>query len=415
MSRSETFRIAVRRFGPFESAIQKIWAAFEEEANSGLRLEFVPMDLHHLHQALFESGGLKNGDWDVTQINTDWLAEAHAAGALANLRPWLQERPPEEFPGAWTPSLLRLQDFGDAVVGLPFHDGPEALIFRRDLFDREAEQRAFRERHGRDLRIPETWEEFLEVARFFYRPEQNLYGTVLAAYPDGHNTVYDFALQTWTHGGELVDGSREVVVDSPAAREGLEFYRSLLRDRSAVHPRCREFDSVKSGFAFAAGEVALMVNWFGFAAMCEVVAESRVKGRVDIAPIPHAPGASPASLNCYWLYAVAAGSPHQAAAYDFIRFAVSAENDRLLTLEGGIGCRKSTWSDVTVNRTVPYYHRLEELHRNARTLPRKANWSRLAEVIDRVVLETINTERPVEEILSEAQREIRRNESGGTP
>ncbi len=415
MSRNETFRIAVRRFGPFETAIQKIWAAFEEKQKTGLHLEFVPMDLHPLHEALFEHDGLKEGDWDVTQLNTDWLAEAHAAQALADLKPWFAERPPDGYPDGWTPSLLRLQDFGDAVVALPFHDGPEVLIVRRDLFDSEAEQRAFRERHGRDLRVPETWEEFREVARFFHRPDENLYGTLFAAFPDGHNTVYDFALQTWTHGGELVDDSGNVRVDSPAARDGMQFYRSILNDHSAVHPRCREFDSVKSGFAFAAGEVALMVNWFGFAAMCEVVAESRVKGKVEIEPIPHAPGASSASLNCYWLYGVGAGSPHRDTACEFIRFAVNADNDRLLTLEGGIGCRKSTWRDADVNRIVPYYHRLEELHGHARTLPRKANWARLAEVIDRMVLQAIDTDRPVEQILREAQDEIDRKESGTQP
>lgn len=410
MSRSETFRIAVRKFPPFESALEKMWAAFAEETGCALRLELAPLDLHPLHEALFESSGLTNGDWDLAQINTDWLAEAHTSRAVADLTPWLAERPPEGYPDAWTPSLLELQDFGDAVVGLPFHDGPEVLIVRRDLFDDERERTAFRERHGRELRVPETWEEFLEVARFFHRPEKSLYGTVFAAFPDGHNTVYDFALQTWTHGGELVDEAGAVVVDSPAARAGLKFYRSILNDASAVHPSCRDFDSVKSGMAFATGEVAMMVNWFGFAAMCEVIPESKVKGKVDIAAIPHAPGASPASLNVYWLYALASGCPQKEIAYDFLRFAVSAKNDRLLTLEGGIGCRKSTWRDAEVNRAVPYYHRLEELHRNARTLPRKARWAELAAVIDRMVVDVISTNRPIEEIQQQAQREIRSKE-----
>ena len=409
--RDSKFRIAIREFGPFESAVEKMWEAFERQAHCGLQPELVPLDLPSLHQALFESGGLKNGDWDVAQINTDWLAECHATRAIADLKPRLAERPPADFPADWTPSLLRLQDFGDAVVGLPFHDGPEVLIVRRDLFDDTAEQRAFRERYGRELKIPETWDEFLDVARFFNRPERNLYGTAFAAFPDGHNTIYDFALQTWTHGGELADGAGQVTVNSPAACEGLELYRSVLNDESVVHPRCREFDSVKSGLAFAAGEIALMVNWFGFAAMCEVIPESRVRGKVDIAPIPHAIGASAASLNCYWLYAVAAGSPHPNTAYEFIRFAVSPENDRLLTLEGGIGCRKSTWRDAEVNRAVPYYRRLEELHGDARTLPRKANWAELAEVIDHAVIEAINSDRPVSAILSAAQDEISRIES----
>jgi len=406
MRRAETFRIAVRKFGPFESAVQKIWAAFEQRHAPGLRLEFVPMDLEPLHQALFESGGLKNGDWDVTQIITDWLAEAYETGALENLKPYLERNPPEDYPDGWAPSLLGLQDFGDAIIGLPYHDGPEMLIWRRDLFEDPVEQRAFRSRYGRELRVPETWEEFVDAARFFHRPERNLYGTVFAAYPDGHNTVYDFALQTWTHGGELADEADRVVLDSPGARRGMEFYRSLLKDASAVHPRCREFDSVKSGLAFAAGEVALMVNWFGFAAMCEFIAESKVKGKVDIAPVPHAPGAPLVSLNCYWLYGIAAGSPHKDVAWEFLRFAVSRESDLVLTREGGIGCRKSTWRDEEINRSVPYYRRLEEVHRYARTLPRRSDWARVAHVIDQVVLETINTDRPVEEILREGQARL---------
>lgn len=412
MTRSETFRIAVRKFGPFERALEKIWSAFVAATGCTLRLELVPMDLHPLHQALFEGGGLADGDWDLAQVNTDWLAEAHASHAVTDLRPWLAERPPDGYPDGWTPSLLELQDFGDAVVGLPFHDGPEVLIVRRDLFDSETERRAFRRRHGRELRVPETWHEFVEAARFFQRPEQNLYGTAFAAFPDGHNTVYDFALQTWTHGGALEDASGLVSVDSRAARDGLELYRSILNDSSAVHPRCRDFDSVQSGFAFAAGKVAMMVNWFGFAAMCEVVPESKVQGKVDIAPIPHAPSASSASLNCYWLYVLPSGSARQETAYEFMRFAVNAENDRLLTLEGGIGCRKSTWHDAKVNRTVPYYRRLEELHRDARTLPRKANWAALAETIDGMVLQVLNTDRRVADIQQEAQREILRKQLG---
>ncbi len=406
MNRNQTFRIAIRRFAPFERALARMWARFAERTGCALEPDLVPMDLHPLHHALLESGGLRQGDWDVAQIITDWLAEAYESEALVDLRPYLEENPPEHFPEDWTPSLLKYQNFGDAVVGLPCHDGPEVLIWRRDLFEDPAEQRGFRDRYGRDLRPPETWDEFVEAARFFHRPERNLFGTAFAAFPDGHNTVYDFALQTWTHGGELVDQSGRVVVDSPGARRGLEFYRSLLQDGAAVHPRCRHFDSVQSGLAFAAGEVALMVNWFGFAAMCEVIPESRVKGRVDIAAVPHAPGAPPASLNCYWLYAIASGSPHQRIGWEFLRFAVGADNDRLLTLEGGIGCRKSTWRDAAVNQSVPYYRRLEELHGHARTLPRKANWAYLAEVIDWLVLEAINTDRPIAQILEQAQAEI---------
>ena len=38
-----TFRIAVRKFGPFESAMEKLWASFCEHLGCQLQAEMVPM------------------------------------------------------------------------------------------------------------------------------------------------------------------------------------------------------------------------------------------------------------------------------------------------------------------------------------------------------------------------------------
>jgi multiple sugar transport system substrate-binding protein len=183
----------------------------------------------------------------------------------------------------------------------------------------------------------------------------------------------------------------------------LDFYRTLLKDTRAVHPESRMFDSVKSGFAFAAGEVAMMVNWFGFASMSETIPESKVKGCVAVAPVPSG-GGPRASLNAYWVLGIPAGSTHREVAWKFLRHCASPEMDKLLTLEGGIGCRKSTWSDLEVNARIPFYHCLDELHEEARELPRRSNWSDLAAVIDGMVQEALDSEEPTTTILQRAQR-----------
>jgi multiple sugar transport system substrate-binding protein len=59
--------------------------------------------------------------------------------------------------------------------------------------------------------------------------------------------------------------------------------------------------------------------------------------------------------------------------------------DRLLTKEGAIGCRKSMWQDADVNRTIPFYSRLDALHTCARELPRLSEWPRIAAIIDELV------------------------------
>ncbi len=400
--RNQLFRIAVRKFGPFESAIFKQWEAFNALHQTGLTLEAVPFDLHPLYESLFVNGGLIKGDWDIAFMNTDWLAEAGEAGALFDLSPLIDADPPEGYPAAWTESLLRLQKFGNRILGLPYHDGPECLLYRKDLFESPAESTRFAHRYGEPLQIPQTWEQFHRIAQFFTRPERGLYGTAFAAFPDGHNTVYDFCLQLWTRNGELFDDSGRMLLDTPAARESLAYYRQILKDEFAVHPASRTFDSVKAGFAFAAGEIAMMVNWFGFASMSETIAESKVRGCVGITPIPTGSGPR-VSLNVYWILGIAAGSPHRDVAWKFLRHCASPEMDKLLTLEGAIGCRKSTWSDPQVNAAIPFYHVLEVLHEGARELPRLTQWAKLAEVIDRMVLDVIETEESIARITGRAQ------------
>jgi len=403
---NNTIRIAVRKFGPFETALQKLWDAYCAETGCTLKADMVPMDLDDLHEAILGKQGLKNGNWDIAHVVTDWLFEAVTDEALEDLQPYINHNPPDGFPNGWSNSLLDMQQFGDVTAGLPFHDGPECLIYRKDLFTDTKEQRKYLEQFGKPLTVPQTWDDFKNIARFFYRPEDNLYGTVFAGLPDGHNTVFDFCLQLWTRGGELTDKNGQVSIDTKAAAEGLTFYRDTLRDKTMVHPNTMQYESVQTGMAFARGEAAMMVNWFGFASMCEVIDESCVKGKVDIAPIPCTGGNQSASLNVYWLYTIGSGSKHKKVAYDFLRFAINKRNDKLLTLEGGIGCRISTWKDGGINAIIPYYHKLEQLHQNARSLPQKANWAQIAKIIDGVVLQAINTDTPVEQLLKAGQQKI---------
>jgi multiple sugar transport system substrate-binding protein len=399
---SDALRVAIRKFGPFESAIATQYADFQTTTGCSLRLEPQELELKPLFETLFVQRGLKDGTWDIAFIVTDWIAEAVAEGALLDLGPRMRAQPVPDYPTGWAPSLTRFQSFGDAVYGLPYHDGPECLVYRSDLFADRAEQVAFAKQHGRPLTVPRTWDEFATVARFFTRPDAEQWGTIFAGYPDGHNTVYDFCLQLWSRDGELIDAAGVPTLDTPAAVAALDFYRQLVNDRTATPPGQEEVDSVKSGERFAAGEIAMMVNWFGFAAVCEQPG-TLVQGKVDVTPVPAGPSGRAVSLNVYWLLAVGAGSRHQDEAYAFIRHSCGPAMDKLLTLEGGIGCRRSTWTDPEVNAAIPFMRRLGELHAPARELPRSQAWPRLVQVIDAAVQKAIKGDVPTEVILHEAQ------------
>jgi multiple sugar transport system substrate-binding protein len=380
-----TLRIAVRRFGPFESAIQKQFVDFVAASGTQAMLEAVPMDLNPLHDSVIANRGLASGEWDIAFLNTDWLAEAVAGELLEDLAPHMTRAPVPGWPDAWSPSLTGLQRFGGGLWAMPYHDGPECLVYRKDLITEP----------------PTTWEEFHALAQLHHAPAKGRYGTVLALFPDGHNSFYDFCIHIWSRGGEIFDGEGRPDFTSPQAHEALDFLRTLASDESAIAPNCRDLDSVQSGLLFAEGKVALMANWFGFAAHADTAPDSLVRGLVDVAPLP-----GNVSLNVFWGLAIGSGSRDKALAWDFLRHCATAPMDRLTTTEGAIGVRRSTWTDPEINARLPYYHRLEWLHEHAREMPVTPDLARISHIVDDLMTVAVISDRPTATLLAQAQARV---------
>lgn len=395
-------RLALRSFSDFENAIAEEIGRYRER-HPQVEIEVVPLVLDDLHREMFQEGGLKSGAWDLGLVSTDWLAEAVDTGALEELTPWLAAAPVPDWPQGWARSIVEPVQFGGELYALPWHDGPECLIYRKDLFTDPAECRAFRAKYAYELAPPRTWQQFNDVAAFFTRPAQGRYGTLVAAFPDGHNTLYDFALQLWSRGGALHDAAGAPCLVTPEAIAALDFYRRLVRDAGRCYPGGEKLDSVQSGDVFLSGKIAMMVNWFGFAARCDRPGESPLQGKVAIAPIPAAAGVAPCSLSVFWTIGIGSGSRHKAEAYDFIRFLMQAEQDRSLVTHGAVGCRLSTWRDADVQARVAPFREIEAISLAARRLPRSSRLPAFAALINRVLGEALATERPSAEILSDAQ------------
>lgn len=397
-------RIALRNYADFERALTEEAHLFES-THPGTKIELVSLGIHDLYKTAIAEGGLHDGRYDLALIVTDWLAEAHNAGALEDLHPWQHRIPIHDWPNGWPRSLVQPLLFGDHLSSLPWHDGPECLVYRTDLFEDEGARSAFRSQFFRELAPPTTWEEFEQTARFFTNPAAGRYGTVFAAFPDGHNTLYDFALQLWSRGAELVDANGRPFLTTPKALSALEFYRRFVCDAALCHPRSPQLDSTQSGDVFLNGEVAMMVNWFGFAARSGREG-SPLSGKVAIAPIPTGSGASPVSLSVFWALAMGKGSRRKELAWQFLRFVASPERDLGITRHGPVGVRLSTWRNPELQGRIPVYREVESISLGARQLPSGPAMASFAAIIDDLITRALTTSQPSAAILESVQREI---------
>jgi multiple sugar transport system substrate-binding protein len=399
-----TLRIALRDYADFENALGEEARLFEA-LHPGVRVELATTGIHELYNGTIAAGGLREGRFDLALLVTDWLAAGMATGALEDLQTWQEELPIPDWPDGWARSLVRPLHFGERLSSLPWHDGPECLVYRSDLFADPGHRAAFRAQFGRELAPPTNWQQFEETSRFFTNPDANLYGTVFAAFPDGHNTLYDFALQVWSRGGELLDSAGHPALVTPTVVAALDFYRRVVRDPALCHPRSPQLDSTQSGDVFLSGEVAMMVNWFGFATRSGLI-EDALGSKMAIAPIPADEGCAAVSLSVFWAMAMGSGSQNKELAWEFLRFIATPERDLGIVRHGPVGVRLSTWRNPALQARIPVYRELETISLGARQLPAGPHTAAFAAIIDAVITRALTTDNTTLAILEAAQSEV---------
>jgi multiple sugar transport system substrate-binding protein len=403
-----TLRLLARPFQGFEVALQEQIDSFTEATDTDVEIERVHKPLAEIHEELIQDRGFEDGEYDIFLCLSDWLPSMVDKGLVDPITSDVQDAPPEDWPGGWADSMRDLMTYEGEVYGLPYHDGPECFHYRTDLFESVAEQEAFREEYGRPLHVPKTWDEFLNVAEFFTRPDQGLWGTTVAALPDGHNNVYDFLIQLWSRGGGLFDDDMNPTFDDETGVEALQFYHDLIYEYEVAAPESVEMESVEVGQYWAGGNAAMMWNWAGFGAMAEDP-DSPVFGDVGYSIIPRADGPEGrhTSLTVIYGNTVLSSSDNKDLAYQFMRHAASPELDKVTTLGGATGCRLSTWSDPEVLQNQSFYAITSEINTgNVNTLPKMPQYTEfndiLNEAVEAVVVE--QSESPAEALEEAADR-----------
>jgi multiple sugar transport system substrate-binding protein len=371
-----------RKFDGFERALTMQLKSVPEPGAT-----FELLEIEALQQAVLDGNATESGDYDVMMLISDWLPALISGGRLLPLDDYFAREAPQGWPSAWVPSLRELQLGPDGkTYGIAYHDGPMLLLYRKDLYADPGEQAGFEAKTGYSLAPPQSWAQYRDQALWFNRPGEGLYGTVLAGYPDEHNNVYDFLMHLWSRGGELIDVHGRSGLDSPAAREAIDFIHDLWHVDQVVNPEAAQWDSVASGVHFAAGEAAMMVNWCGFAALsADPTSPTHDLVACASAPGGSGPQGSVVTMNAYWVLTVPVGARDAGRSVDLLRALSTHEMDVLTALGGASATRRDSWSDPQVQATSPYYEVLEQAHLNARSVPVDARWPQLADILNRMM------------------------------
>jgi multiple sugar transport system substrate-binding protein len=315
---------------------------------TGIDITITQLELTALVQKVALDFASGNGAYQLVYADPyQILAPYH--GALVDLNTMMDD-----------PDLPKLDDLGDFIptqldaagrfvdkdklYALPY-DAPTMIWqYRKDLFEKHGDQ--MKQDLGFDPtpRDESTWEEFYKTSKWFKEHADE----TKVPYGHGHQAkqhdslMNDFSNILWAYGGDYFkDGDKvgrlgssdpgEPILDSDEAIEAADVYRRLVK---IAHPGSLGWDWDGLGSAFAAGQVAMAVNWHEFASGNE---DSNLKGKVGYARLPRGPKRSASMYGGTGIGINAtATKKEQKAAWLFVNWATSKKT-QLANLKSDVG------------------------------------------------------------------------------
>ncbi len=158
-------------------SVKELW-----ERETGIELDIVGIPNGTEFTKVMQDISTNAGQYDVYTTEWNRLGDLAESGGVLNLDDFVAKHRPEwDDPdngyvnGDQGVSLLN--EYRGSTYGVSLDGDFQTWHHRTDLFGNPEEQKAFADAHGYELAPPTTWKQHDEIAAFFHRPDQGLFGS----------------------------------------------------------------------------------------------------------------------------------------------------------------------------------------------------------------------------------------------
>jgi trehalose/maltose transport system substrate-binding protein len=232
------------------------------------------------------------------------------------------------------------------------------LYYRKDLL----------EKYGK--KPPETWQELQAEAQEIVDKERSgnaqLQGFVFQA--KAYEGLTCDALEwIFSQGGGAIIENGKSTINNPQAAKALTRAKGWVGGISPAGVTTYGEEEARN--VFQSGNAAFMRNW-PYAYAAGNTEGSPIKGKFDVAPLPHDPGQKSAGTVGGWQIGVSRFSKNQDAAIEFVRYLTSPEMQKYRASVGSyIPTIKSVQADPDVVKALPFLEKLKTVE----LVPRPSN------------------------------------------
>ena len=304
------------------------------EEKTGAKVEIVEIPFEQFYDKMMAEAVAGSGVYDVLSLLNLWMADYAGPGRLLDLDPYI-DKVKEADPTWWEDIHPTFRDKLSIYNGVHYSlvaDGDVFIFYyNKDLFNNPEEKKAFEAKYGYPLAVPKNFDQYRDIAQFFTRPKDNLYGVVEEA-TKGRNQWFFFQrLRALTDGYIYFDpDTMKPAFNTDLGVKALENQIECVTKYAP--PGTITWNIREAMESFSSGQVAMQINWPDTGTFANDPKTSTIVGKVGYDLVPGGATMLPGG----WTLAIAKATKNPDAAFDLIK-EITGPEEALVTNMGPWG------------------------------------------------------------------------------
>ncbi len=328
------------------------------EAETGIKVNVIQEPWGSFGDRFFAEMAAGGDAWDMVIGDSQWLGQGSTSGYYVDLTQFLTETGIKDTVTPATLTYYGEYPAGSGTYwGYPTEGDADGWAYRKDLFENPDEMAAFEAEYGYPLAVPETYEQLMDIAKFFTRPDDGLYGAAIYTQKDYDAITMGVENTMFPWGGDWFGDGYQVmgVTNSPENVEALQYYKDLYDCCQA--PGLSNAFFAETNDAMIGGQVAMSMNYFAFfPALVNPGTNPDYHDKMGFFANPAGPtGGRGAALGGQGMSVLSFISPErQQAALDFITWFAQEDVQAKWAELGGYTCNTNVLESDTFLNANPY-------------------------------------------------------------
>jgi len=389
--------------GEIYESVSQIAKEYNQKQD-GVTVEVVGVPWSKIQQKANLDFSVGRGNFDALLLQNNWMSRPVKYGHLLPLGD-IMDKADIQWDDFTKPEQ-NFVTFSEKIYGIPTQGGSYSMYSRIDLFEDPDERKKFKQQYGYELPMPSelTWKQFEDVAEFFTRPEEDLWGLAINGKmaPSLPNLLLSW-LRSYgmsMFGEDWVPNlDNDIVVD---------YYEMIEKGVTKWAPAGAKGQTAKQARnQFLKGEGVIHFGWADV--KTNVTDPSLSKITLDqvvqtSCPKGESTDGQHTTFSIIWGNVLSKYSEHPEETYQWMKYMTL--HDKQYLFGGGIPVRTSTFNDPEVKEKYPAMVKTGEIMTDVISWPRITNFRQVADTLAMTISKVISDQLSPEKAAKRAQKEV---------